>query len=1309
MQLKENEILVLEGAEDFDVHIGSTVTSTQVKDVTCNLTLRSTAIIDALNNFWDHSERNPGYEIVLRFLTTTVAGEEQGSPFGSGQKGLEYWISAERDDVDIEPIRAFLITLGLAQKFVSFIQSATVDELRDKLIRRIRWDLGNKPREALQYLIEDKLKLHGFKLGINSHYSCQALDHLLKKVVDLLSTPGLKELRLGDFISSFDEATSITVPRSEVAAVTSGGALQQLVAMIDSSEISRLVNRTSVIGNPVPIVDDGIARKTIVANISSMLREQRVIFMCGSSGLGKTNLASLISDEIGGIWGWAGFRDMPPEQIKDVLSSAAFEINSARLLPFLVLDDVDLSRVVRYEREFISLVFSVINADGMVIITGPTRPPLQLFPKIWKSEICEVNVPYFNESEIAEMVRVHGLSDNERVTAWAKIIWLTTSGHPQLVHARVRNLSARGWPAIEPSDFSKPEDVERVREEARERLAQELPTDNTRVLAYRLSLINGAFTRETAIAVAEIPPPTKLPGEAFDKLVGPWIEREGHNRYRVSPLLTGAANNVLSRAEIATVHGAIALSIIGSKSINQFEVGTALFHAFMAKHKEVLALLANTIITIDSNRLLLLYDAMSWYIFVGLESGERILPESPGIDLMLRLAQYKLIAASPETDKALAIIGRIIETLNEITPPEFKQHSEALAYGMILNAIEVQIPSSIVIRILSRIIDLSEENTFFGEISDSFSKRKLDSRRLGENKPAQILFSYQAVRLAGLNDLFELVEALDALPSNKRDQLLSVCSSDVDFASLLINRAWWKEAKDGRLDVNKAIRVFEVAAKKSREWKTPELTIACHVAMAIVWEDYGQSTANALGVLDSADKEFPNDALLVNQRAKVLFHANRDLEALPIAKHALELPSLPIVEFIYCCRNAGIAVAKSGDWEEAERLFLLGAERAKNSGVLKRMGIGLMSDAAFALWKQEQFARSLSIFADVLDALSSIPVTEDIRIRHLHATVRHSISWIHFNARGEHSANIVEPFPGMCSNQDPNEGIKDHRIIDISASWDLLASTERIFGVNIGIAERSQRATGGKKPLLMVVYSRTLALESTVQSKDFANFIPKLIAMLEAFQHSKAVKDGKVDEWAIGDLPKLPDTYWDNPENLILIYSFMLAASIICTANNQAVPLPIDRWRADLTKASALSTQVDQFLNVLNGGLPDNSFPQQAAAALFALRNGNLSPVELWKASFRLLNATMETKRLVETALADLLVPHWLFSTKNQRFAFSIPAFACPEIERCCLDNSLSGLAKIAKTLDVAAAYLPVRLSPEAKQMLSSMIQHGGE
>ncbi len=1305
MQLKENEILILEGAEDFDVHSELSVTTTQIKDVSNNLTLRSKSIIDSINNYWTCCEDNAGYNIVFRFLTTAEAGQEQGFPFGPDQKGLEYWTKVQSDQSDIGPLREYLLQLNLNPNLLSFIETSTEEEIREKLIGCIKWDMGNKPREALQYILEDKLKVHGLKLHINSHYSCQALPHILKKIADLLSTKGLKVLRLGDFLTCFDEATTITIPRGRREVITSDNNFKQLAVMSDLVEMSRLENVSKSFDSPIPIVDGGISRSVNVSKLSSLLLEQRVIFLYGSSGLGKTNLATLISDEIGGNWQWASFRGMQFEQIKDLLKFTSYALNEAKLTPFLVLDDIDLSQIYQYEREFISAIFSVIDSNGMVIVTGPVRPPLQLLLKLWKNETCEVSVPYFDESEVTDMVLAHGLTESKDASTWARMIWLTTSGHPQLVHARVRNFSTKGWPPFNLSDFTEPEDIERVRTEARVRLINEFPDENARTLAYRLSLLNGAFTRETAIAVAGTTPPINLPGEAFDAIIGPWIEREGEDRYRISPLLTGAARDVLSKAEISAVHTAIAISILLRRKMDQFEVSTAFFHAYMAKDIAVLAKLAYNISTISRENTYPLYNSMIWFTLLGLEEGQRILPDNPEIDLMLRLAQYKLIASSTEPDKAIAVIERVEETLNGIESSELKLHSETSAYALILNTLDVQIPSSMVIRMLSRLIDINEDSSALKDISESMRKDQAILPLLGENTPAQVFFSYLGARLSGLNDLYELITSLESIPEKKRDHLLSVFDTYTDFAPLLVNRAWWKELNNGELDVPRALEVFEYTLSKAREWKISELIKACFVAKSVIQDEYGHSTELALEVLDLADREFPNEACLVNQRAKVLFNAERDIEALPIANKALSLPNLSDIEYVFCCRVAGKAAAKSGDWVESERLFRQGAEKAIQSSTQMSMGVGLKADAAFALWKQKQYESSLLLFADTLELLATIPISENIRIRHLHATVRHSIYWIHCDARGDIPTNYVEPIPGMCSNQEPHEGIKDHRLIDLSAVWEILVSTENILGLNLGIVDRLQGATDGKKPLLMAGYQRALDFETVFKKKKLDHLVPKVIEMIEGLYLSKKIEEEQVDGWEVGDIPKLPDDYWDNFEDWDWFKHYMLVASVICAAEKDSDILPTDIWRTDLSSAGILNEELEHFLNVLEGAKPDGSLYQQAAAKIFLLINETLSPVDLWTSSFRLLNALMNEKKFVEAALEKLLTTLWLFSAKKQRFTFSTPALICPMIEKCCLNAEISGFVKIASILKMSAPYLNIQLPIDSVKMIEGLME----
>ena len=465
---------------------------------------------------------------------------------------------------------------------------------------------------------------------------------------------------------------------------------------------------------------------------------------------------------------------------------------------------------------------------------------------------------------------------------------------------------------------------------------------------------------------------------------------------------------------------------------------------------------------------------------------------------------------------------------------------------------------------------------------------------------------------------------MDELPSVKRDHLLKVCDSDLDFATLLVNRAWWKELVDGKLDVERTLQVLEFTVAKSRQWGSVKLAVAGLVAMSVIQDEYGHSPENALKVLNMADKEFPNEASLVNQRAKVLFHAGRDLEALQTADKALQIPSLSRVDYVFCCRSAGIACTRAGNWAEAENYFLRGADKARAYSESKNMCIGFMADAAFARWKQKKFENSLKLFASTLEALEEVPLSNGVQARYLHATVRHMLFWIHCDASGDYPTELVEPPPGMCSSQEPNEAIKDQPVVDLNTVWGLLAMTERVLQLDTGISKRINTETEERKPLAFEGYTRTRALQEVFEKKDFENLIPTLICMIEALHYSKSHEGEDDADWNIVDIPKLPDRYFEDPAHRESLLGYLLAASVVCSANDLNTPLPLKSWRRDLVNGCVPTNEAQEFLDVLSGDTPDESLHQQVAATICALRSRAFTPASLWSCSFLLLSVFFE-------------------------------------------------------------------------------------
>jgi len=173
MRLGEEEVLFLEGAEDFDVHSADGATATQVKDTAGSgtVTLRSGDAVDAINHLWLHKKNNPDTEVRLRFLTTASLGREQGGTFG-GIPGIEYWSLAKRDhECPVEPLKLFLLSLNLESSLADFLRSSDDDAIRQDLICRLDWDTGSKPIAGLVADIQDRLVRFGNKRDIDSHQS----------------------------------------------------------------------------------------------------------------------------------------------------------------------------------------------------------------------------------------------------------------------------------------------------------------------------------------------------------------------------------------------------------------------------------------------------------------------------------------------------------------------------------------------------------------------------------------------------------------------------------------------------------------------------------------------------------------------------------------------------------------------------------------------------------------------------------------------------------------------------------------------------------------------------------------------------------------------------------------------------------------------------------------------------------------------------------------------------------------------------------------------------------------------------------
>jgi tetratricopeptide (TPR) repeat protein len=1310
MRLGKDEVLFLEGAEDFDVHSADGVTATQVKDTAGSgtLTLRSADAVAAINNLWRHQQNNPDKVVGMRFLTTASPGREKGGEFGRIATGIEYWSAAKRDDtIALEPLKSFLLSLELQPSLADFLRSSDDLSIRKNLICRIDWDTGAKPIDGLDAAIKDELVCFGARKGIDSYQSEKVLDTLLRRVADLLSSNGERRLGYADFVREFEQATMELVSREEAVTLRAGiGQITHLAQMANSPILTDLNRSPNVLGAPLRLMEGAVARSALVDDLAGVLRDHGVLFLRGSTGLGKTSLAQLLVDKIAGEWVWAGFRGRDPRQIADHLRRAAFEIKVRGLPPRVVLDDLDLGPVAQFERELLSIVFSISNQYGAVVVTGPTACPADLLAKLWLPLDCNREVLYFDEGDVRDVLLNHGLAEPKKLDQWSRLTWILTAGHPQLVHARVRNLQSKGWPPVVATDFLKTEDLEHVRTTARRRLIDELPSEGARYIAYRLSLITGEFSRQTALGLAQLPPPVALPGEAFEGLVGPWIETVGNDCYRVSPLLSNAGGQTLSQPEQTAVHTAVAFGFLKRGTLTPVEFGMALKHAFLAKSEWALILLAKATLTLDHGTLRAISDAAFWFPVMALEPGQQI-SRNIATATFLRLAQFRIAVAGREIDSALLVIDRTLELLEQIDDQELAQANEVIAYTLFLNTIDIPIPPRRAITMLARLMELGESNEHLAESTQNF--RQNDLHTTGDFSgfsPFQILFSFETTRISGIDALGELLDALDGLNVEKRQSLIELLEKDTGrFARLLINASWWKDASRDTLDIDKALTTFRKAIVLGRVWSSLCLVRASYIAMSVIYDEYNNTPDNALAVLDEAATDFGGtDVHILNQRAKVMFRRGGDDEAVDLFSQALAGDGLDPVERAFSGRNGGMAAACSGDWHSAAELFLMGASAAEAFPGFKSLAAGLKADAAFARWKQGCHADALRLYAEVLELLEHIPIDENSQTHHIHAAVRHCLGWIVMSTAGGSGEGLADPVPGICSNPEPIANLKDRSLIDMAAVWGLLGHIDTRLGTGLGLMHQAEQKSNGALSLNVRCWERSDRYQALWNGTDLPRAVPLVIGLIEGSVCLKELNAAQRDGWAPGDITPLPDDYWEDQNNRAYLLFTLLAVSVLATSSHPDNPLPVEAWRNDMSLHHVAGPEVDRFFALLGGTerQSDGSLLEEAALALSRIRDGMLQPNDLFICHFRLLNALLSGKsgEHAGDALAKIVAAQWLNVSENQRFALTSPVMYAPTLREKCEDTIVAGFIKVASVLKTAALATGARVADSGIEYL---------
>lgn len=1220
LDLGDSEQLILEGAEDLDRHDDQEVLVEQVKDTigSGNITLRSSSVLEAINNYWSHRGRNPEINIRFRYLTTSGLGAEQGRLFGNSRGGLSVWSSIraapEADDTlsAAASIKDFLLSENaVSDELKAYLEIATPAEIVSTLILPIEWIVGQKDTNGLVRQIKDKLVEYGASVSISPAEAEKAFEPLYFAAFDAAKDKDGLPLTKAEFMRIFAAATTMQVPLQDYTA------LVRAAASSNANEVMRLKSDVAEIEGRPPLPPRYFVRNDLEVELRSALRIGTVMLQ-GSTGTGKTLLASscLAQDTSAG---WIMLRDLEPSQVRDRLVLALRILLHQNVPRTIVIDDLDALADPRINESALSDLWSTIrDLGGSLIITSAHALPARLAQAVDLQTEATLMMPPFELDEIESFLKQEGCS-SERIEGWSKLIELASLGHPQLINARIATLRAARFPEPAASDlFATPSDINAVRLDAR-RLIAALP-DAARELLYRVSLVSGRMTKQRVMAIARLETAIEEPGIAVDVITGPWLELTDTGDYRVSPLARGATEEARGLPWARAMHGKLAWIYLLERSISPWDISAIMTHCLVAGRTGPLAHLMQSLFGAGEEVWEDIAEVCRMFTAIGIEEPNK-LPFSESVDTFIfRLFQYRIaVVGQPET--AAKIAACFDAEICSLEVNDGARFFRFVFLAQVLQHTNVTYP-------IIKLVHYAREFLLLGkEIEETFPVRAAQAKieiETSEVSLENIDFAALPLmhRITTIKQLDEFLSAIADFDKADKRKLVAALAGPYEQASIIVERFWLAEYRESRnqwtvfRDILK--RCFDTAADVD---VMPLARAIAPVLVRLIDEEMDDPDA-ALEEAKSKAEILGNDPALRCAIAKITNKRGDPDRALEIWVEALPRWESTVVNFtcVYAHRDAGIAAGNIGRWEIAAELFDQGHALINEDGT-PTFSLGLRIDAAFCRFVAGHHEIAIDQFDAFVEELQ--PMQADLESepvlslqRRFGGILSAINNWNEKVLDDDQLANLA----GLCSNLDPFEtDVPDPPPLDV-LQMDLMR-IDIAFGS--GPTRALKYATILRKTPFLSLRCVLAAyfFELSRKTGDFANVVADGITQVDAMGAMAEAK-AKGGFKAMQHYDGISRSWVAGTEDLLT--SYVIAAVFEISVDGELEKLPIDRWRADLVGLSQaggvlefvnfldglfVARTVDPWQGVLNPTI--SNWANHLMASLAATKLGSVSPSQL--------------------------------------------------------------------------------------------------
>lgn len=1137
IDLPDRATLYLEVAEDYALVANQALEIVQVKDThkTGTLTLNTAAVAGVVARFISIVQANPSADARLRYLTTSEIGVER-HPIqpGSSESGIRYWRRCAAG-ASVQPLRDVLTGTKFSREVRTFCIDRDDEALRRDLIQRIHWDCGQPSFTPLRQDLEDRLVvICRDHFGVPSFAASSLTDVLLARVIttSIHPDPSIRTLTRAALYRELDHATLVPVSRFSLHSARAlnlvpGSPSRDISTPLGSLSVS---DPTWIVHHPTALAQGRLVdRPHLQVAITTALHNYGLCFLAGSSGVGKSTVARVVTANATQLSHTADFRHASAKDASRRLSTLFHHLS--RLGPgTLILEDLNVLHEPHVRLQLWRVVGAMRRSDIGAIVTCHHRPSAPALHDMGLSPTSVVLCRYFSRSETRALVEEYGGDSS----VWGDVAHaFGGGGHPQLVHAYVNDIAHRGWPAAETRSVERriavSPTIDAVSVEVRRRVKSGLRAD-VREFLYRLSVASVHFNRATALAVASISSSSRAPGELLDQLIGPWIESVGPDRFRISPLAQAAGKGMLSPPEEERVHESVAAETLRTGHLILDDLNALFSHALKGRSDDSLFRLGFSVFAASkemSSRLSAHFsDLRDWPAEVEFPAA------GTAASAMLRLAQLRLLTEANTDQDLTAIVDTALKATAGIQEGSLRAALEAWTLATVLTS------PSVANRVTNWILLLlrAEKALKTNELLAGWANSVQTSPDLAGARFLTVLFAIGAVHINTVRRLESVIEELDELDKPRRDLLLAPRQEETSYYSLVIGGAGISEAQNDAFQPEDAIARYGRMADRTRRWNMPTLSAHCSAAQAGLLDQYGHLKDEALCVLDDARLVLGSQVPLLRARAGLHFAHREYKNALHSFREVMpELRGYHPFERAVVAREAAVSAARCEEWDEAERWFdeAKAAVQLRGTTATKVSAAALEADAAGSALMAGASARAISRFARALTDITSGDLEDTLETAHCSRVVRHAVMWCFATvARKELKGSDGKPLtflPGQCSNPTPNPAIRDHPLGPGDVGWYMLARAEIIAGVDVGVTTGlNKRLTGERIPFLECTL-RWQQMAASIERVDADGVANQLIRYLEASVYLKRNKDRLRDAWNAlepgrGEIPELSTT-----------------------------------------------------------------------------------------------------------------------------------------------------------------------------------------